>query len=78
MDVGKQIISLSVIVPEPTSGADSEDPPPDLLDIYYSKQTCTYTPMFDQIACHFFLGSSERVIRTQIQVLFPADYTMPE
>ena len=44
MDVGKQIISLSVIVPEPTSGADSEDPPPDLLDIYHSKQPATIYP----------------------------------
>ena len=44
MDVGKQNISLAVIVPEPTSGADSEDPPPDLLDINYSKQTCNHIP----------------------------------
>lgn len=40
MDVGKQHISLTVIVPEPSSGTDAEDPPPDLLDIYYSKQAC--------------------------------------
>lgn len=40
VDVGKQHISLTVLVPEPSSGPDAEDPPPDLLDIYYSKQAC--------------------------------------
>lgn len=78
MDVGKQVISLSVIVPEPSSGADSEDPLPDLLDIYYSKQTCTHTSMLTQVACHFFSSFRKCVIGTQLQVLFPADCTMPE
>ena len=38
VDVGKQHISLTIIVPELPSDANSEDPPPDLLDLHYSKQ----------------------------------------
>ena len=37
VDVGKQHISLSVIMPESPNKTDSEDQPPDLVDIYYSK-----------------------------------------
>ena len=35
VDVGKQHLSLAVVVPD--IDQDSEDPPPDLLDIFYSE-----------------------------------------
>lgn len=35
VDVGKQHLSLAVVVPELEE--DAEEPPPDLLDIFYSK-----------------------------------------
>ena len=37
VDVGKQHLSLAVVVPD--IDQDSEDPPPDLLDIFYSECT---------------------------------------
>ena len=75
VDVGKQHISLAVIVPEPSSGADLEDPPPDLLDIYYSKQTCNQCTHTYPTPCQSFLSFSKGVIGKQSQVLFPAEHT---
>ena len=45
MDAGKQHISLTVIVPELPSSAGSEEPPPDLLDLHYSKRTTTFVAL---------------------------------
>lgn len=45
VDAGKQHISLTVIVPELPSSAGSEEPPPDLLDLHYSKRTTTFVAL---------------------------------
>lgn len=53
VDVGKQHLSLAVVVPDIEQ--DSEEPPPDLLDIFYSEcktfQTCSLRRHHKCTAC---------------------------
>ena len=61
VDVGKQHLSLAVVVPDIEQ--DSEDPPPDLLDIFYSE--CT---ILQACSLHRMRRHDKCVVRLDIEL----------
>ena len=53
VDVGKQHLTLAVVVPELEE--DAEDPPPDLLDIFYSDYSAPSTHLAQTSELFMFL-----------------------